>query len=194
MKHIQIPECSTELNQFLTNEHDKVLAYIKKTYSLGEEDGQDIFQEASIALYMNIRGGKLTTLTSSLSTYFLRICINQSLKYLSKRQRTIPLVDERTLLNGKDYDISKAEELFEWCTSDENADFRAESERIVDKILDNLPDTCRNIFTGYYWQNLSANVIANMFGFANANSVKSQKYKCVDRFKKKYNEMMRLLS
>lgn len=194
MKYNQIPESSIELNKFLTNEHDKVLAYIKKTYSLDEEDGQDIFQEASIALYMNIREGKLKTLTSSLSTYFLRICINQSLKYLSKRQKTIPLIDERALLNGKDYDIGKVDELFEWCTSEEDDEFKNESERIVSKILENLPDTCRNIFTGYYWQNLSANVIANMFGFANANSVKSQKYKCVDRFKKKYNEMMRLLS
>ena len=67
---------NTELNRFITDERNKVLAYLRKTFSVSDDDLSDIYQESSVALFMNIREGKLSNLTSTLSTYFLRICIN----------------------------------------------------------------------------------------------------------------------
>ena len=48
----------------------------------------------------------------------------------------------------------------------------------------------KNIFKGYYWDNLTTGTIADMYGFSNANSVKTQKYKCLQKFRSKYNELM----
>lgn len=179
-----------ELNRFIAEERNKVLAYLRKTFSVSDDDLNDIYQEASVALFMNIRDGKLTNLTSTLSTYFLRICINQTLKFLGKQKKVVPLFDDSRLTNKDTFRPDKIDELYQLCTEDEEAEKLSRSEKIVQSIIESMPDTCRNIFQGYYWDNLTTSTIADMFGFANANSVKTQKYKCLQKFRNKYNELM----
>lgn len=179
-----------ELNRFISDERNKVLSYLRKTYSVSDDDLYDIYQESSTALFMNIRDGKLTNLTSTLSTYFLRICINQTLKYIGKQKKVVPLFDENTLTNKDVFRSDKIDELYQLCTEDEDTERISRSEKIVQSIIDSMPETCKNVFQGYYWDNLTTTTIANMFGFANANSVKTQKYKCLQKFRNKYNELM----
>ena len=185
-----IPLQHQELNRFLAEEKDKVLAYLRKKFSLSDDDLDDIYQESSMALFLNIQEGKLTNLTSTLSTYFLRICINQALKFVSKQQKLVPLLDDSNITNKDEFRSDKIDELYRLCTEDEDAEKVAQSERIVQSIIEIMPDTCKNIFKGYYWDNFTTSTIADMFGFANANSVKAQKYKCIQKFRNKYNELM----
>lgn len=179
-----------ELNRFISEERNKVLSYLRKTFSVSDDDLYDIYQESSTALFMNIRDGKLTNLTSTLSTYFLRICINQTLKYMGKQKKVVPLFDENILTNKDVFRSDKIDELYQLCTEDEDAERVSRSEKIVQSIIDSMPETCKNVFQGYYWDNLTTTTIANMFGFANANSVKTQKYKCLQKFRNKYDELM----
>ena len=179
-----------ELNRFISDERNKVLSYLRKTFSVADDDLYDIYQESSTALFMNIRDGKLTNLTSTLSTYFLRICINQTLKYIGKQKKVIPLFDENTLTNKDVVRSDKIDELYQLCTEDVDAEIVSRSEKIVQSIIDSMPETCKNVFQGYYWDNLTTTTIANMFGFASANSVKTQKYKCLQKFRSKYNKLM----
>lgn len=179
-----------ELNRFIADERNKVLAYLRKTFSISDDDLSDIYQESSIALYMNIRDGKLSNLTSTLSTYFLRICINQTLKFQSKQKKVAPLFDDSRITNKDAFRSDKIDELYQLCTEDEESEKVTRSEKIVQSIIESMPDTCKNVFQGYYWDNLTTSTIADMFGFANANSVKTQKYKCLQKFRSKYNELM----
>ena len=181
---------NTELNRFIADERNKVLAYLRKTFSVSDDDLSDIYQEASVALYENIREGKLSNLTSSLSTYFLRICINQTLKFLGKKQKIVPFFDDSRLTNKDAFRPDKIDELYQLCTEDEEAEKISRSERIVQSIIESMSNTCKNVFQGYYWDNLTTSTIADMFGFANANSVKAQKYKCLQKFRTKYNELL----
>ena len=185
-----IPLQHQELNRFLAEEKGKVLAYLSKKFSLSDDDLDDIYQESSMALFLNIQEGKLTNLTSTLSTYFLRICINQSLKFIGKQQKLVPLFDDNSVTEKDEFRPDKIDELYQLCTEDEDAERVAHSERIVQRIIEVMPDTCKNIFKGYYWDNFTTSTIADMFGFANANSVKAQKYKCIQKFRNKYNELM----
>ena len=180
-----------ELNRFISDEQGKVLSYLRKTFSVSDDDLSDIYQESSVALFVNIRDGKLSNLTSTLSTYFLRICINQTLKFIGKRQKVVPLFNDSTITNKDAFRSDKIDELYQLCTEDEEAEKVARSEKIVQNIIDSMQDTCKNIFKGYYWDNFTTSTIADMFGFANANSVKAQKYKCLQKFRDKYNELMR---
>lgn len=186
-----IPLKQQELNRFLAEEKDKVQAYLRKTFSVSDDDLDDIYQESSMALFLNIRDGKLSDLKSTLFTYFLRICINQTLKFIGKQQKVVPLFDDSTITNKDEFRSDKIDELYRLCTEDEDAERVTQSERIVQNIIEVMPDTCKNIFQGYYWNNLTTSTIADMFGFANANSVKTQKYKCLQKFRNKYNELMR---
>lgn len=178
-----------KLNHFIADEKTKVLAYLNKTFSLSDDDLNDIYQESSIALFLNIREGKLTNLTSTLSTYFLRICINQTLKHIGKQKKVIPLFDDSRLTNKDVFRQDKIDELYQLCTEDEEYDQITYSEKVVQDIIALMPDTCKNVFQSYYWNNLTTTAIADMFGFANANSVKTQKYKCLQKFRNKYNEL-----
>ena len=185
-----IPLQHQDLNRFLAEEKGKVLAYLRKKFYISDDDLDDIFQESSMALFLNIRDGKLANLTSTLSTYFLRICINQTLKSIGKQQKVVPLFDDSTITNKDEFRSDKIDELYRLCTEDEDAERVAQSERIVQNIIEVMPDTCKNIFKGYYWDNFTTSTIADMFGFANANSVKTQKYKCLQKFRNRYNELM----
>lgn len=181
---------NTELNRFIADERNKVLAYLRKTFSVSDDDLSDIYQEASVALFMNIRDGKLSNLTSTLSTYFLRICINQTLKFIGKQKKIVPLFDDSRITNKDSFRPDKIDELYQLCTEDEETEKVSRSEKIVQSIIESMPDTCKNVFQGYYCDNLTTTTIADMFGFANANSVKTQKYKCLQKFRTKYNELM----
>ena len=112
------------------------------------------------------------------------------MKFLSKKKRIVPLTDQLPITTKEDFMADKIDELYHLSTEDISNDERSYSERIVQAVLDALPETCRNIFKGYYWNNFDNNTIADAYGFSNANSVKTQKYKCVSKFKEKYKELI----
>ena len=86
-----------DLNRFISGEKGKIQTYLRKNYSVSDDDLDDIFQEASMALFLNLREGKLTSLTSSLGTYFMKVCINQTLKFIGKKSKMMPLIDENRI-------------------------------------------------------------------------------------------------
>lgn len=178
-----------DLNCFISGEKGKIQTYLRKNYSVSDNDIDDIFQEASMALFLNVRDGKLVNLTSSLGTYFMKVCINQTLKFLGKSGKTISIIDEGRFSNSNVVRDDKVDELYGFCMDTEEEDRKVRMELLVNNIIASMTDTCKNILQGYYWNDLSTSTIADMFGFSDANSVKAQKYKCVKKFRDKYNEL-----
>lgn len=142
-----------------------------------------------MALFLNIREGRLTTLTGSLGTYFMKVCINQTLKFLGKSKRSAPIFDESSITNPNALRSDKIDELWGVCVDIEEEDRQVRMERLVNNIIASMTDTCKNILHGYYWNDYSTSTIADIFNFSDANSVKAQKYKCVKKFREKYNEL-----
>ena len=180
---------SQDLNNFISGEKGKIQTYLRKNYSVSDDDINDIYQEASIALYTNIRDGKLSSLTSSLGTYFMKVCINQTLKFIGKNSKVLPLIDENRISNSNAVRDDKIDELYGFCMDTEEEDRKIRMELLVNNIIASMTDTCKNILHGYYWDDMSTSTIADMFSFSDANSVKAQKYKCVKKFREKYNEL-----
>ena len=178
-----------DLNSFIVSERGKVLSYLRKKYSISDDDLDDIFQEASMALFINARNGKLTNLNSSLGTYFTKVCINQTMKFLGKHTKSVPLFNDNQLTNPNALRSDKIDELWGVCVDTEEEDRQVRLEKMVNNIIASMTDTCKNILHGYYWNDYSTSTIADMFNFSDANSVKAQKYKCVKKFREKYNEL-----
>ena len=178
-----------DLNRFLSDERGRVLSYLRKQFSVSDDDLDDIFQESSMALFLNVRDGKLSTLTSSLGTYFMKVCINQTLKFLGKNSKTMPLFDDRRITNSDFVRDDKIAELYGACIDAEEEERKTRMELLVNNIIASMTETCKNILHGYYWDDFSTSTIADMFNFSDANSVKAQKYKCVKKFRDKYNEL-----
>lgn len=183
-----MPTNAKEFNKFIAENKGKVVSYLKMKYSLSNEDYDDIYQESSIALFQNIKNKKIENRDCALSTYFLKVCINQTLKFLNNKH-TVSLFDDRIITSKEDVKVDKLDELLNICDEYDPDNDKQITEEIVRNIIDNLPAKCHNIFWGYYWGNLSNETIAEMFGFANANTVKAEKYKCVSKFKQKFYEL-----
>lgn len=185
----EISLTNQDLNRFISGEKDRVQTYLRKNFSVSDDDLDDIFQEASMALFLNIRDGKLSSLSSSLGTYFIKVCINQTLKFIGKSSKTVPFFNENRLTNSDFFRNDKIDELYNLCADDEDSDRKYRTEKLVGSIIESMTETCRNILHGYYWDDFSTATIADMFNFSDANSVKAQKYKCVQKFRDKYNEL-----
>lgn len=178
-----------DLNRFISGEKGRVQTYLRKNYSVSDDDLEDIFQEASMALFLNLRDGKLTSLSSSLGTYFMKVCINQTLKFIGKKSKVMPLIDEDRVSNNNTVRDDKIDQLYNICMDTEEEDRKIRMEMLINNIIASMTDTCKNILQGYYWNDFSTSTIADMFGFSNADSVKAQKYKCMNKFRDKYNEL-----
>ena len=178
-----------DLNRFISGEKGKIQTYLRKNYSVSDNDIDDIFQEASMALFLNIRDGKLVNLTSSLGTYFMKVCINQTLKFLGKNSKIMPLIDENAISNKNTIRDDKIDDLYGFCMDTEEEDRKVRMELLVNNIIASMTDTCKNILHSYYWNDFSTSTIEDMFSFTSADSVKSQKYKCMNKFRDKYNEL-----
>lgn len=75
-----------KLNKFLTEQKEKNSKLIRKYYpQIKSEDIEDVYQEACLAMFINIKSNKLKEFVSTrhegvvpkASTYFSRICLSQ---------------------------------------------------------------------------------------------------------------------
>ena len=184
-------KASSKKRQDFENEKGKAISFLRNRYSISDEDIEDIYQESLSALYINVKNGKLRELTCSFTSYFLQICNNQALKIVNKRKgiKKNQIIEDRTITNEYEVLEEKVDELYSFCMTTEEEDRKVRMQLLVNNIIASMTDTCKNILHGYYWDDLSTSTIADMFSFSDANSVKAQKYKCVKKFRDKYNEL-----
>ena len=193
-----------KFNKFISENRESTLRYLRSKYDgLSFDDVEDIYQESSIALYNNIETGKLHELSSSLYTYFLKICINQSLKALRSQGKTIGI-----RLDGLSTEISqkskisdkKLNEVIQLSPfspeSPKSPDYVYEMEEmklLVKEALSKMPTKCQKLLKSYYFDELSWSVIADNFDIkGGADSAKVQASKCRKGFEEKNKELKRL--
>lgn len=177
------------LNRFATAEWSKALHYLGKSYGLSPDDCQDVFQESFLTLYNNVADGKLSTLTSSLSTYFMGICRNKALELLRAKARMPTVDDEASLsLTSGAFREDKADALIAL----DGSDFEREKQRLVCGLVRNLPSPFHELLWGYYRDELSLKTLAQMLGYSEG-SVKVTKHRCTEKFKTRYQELVKKL-
>lgn len=180
------------LNQFVKAEWPKVVSFLRNGYGIAEEESKDIFQEAFIILHNNMQSGKLSEMTSSLSTYFISICKNKAYEFLRASSKTVNVEEELSLsiMEGA-IKTDKVNELLE--LDDENQSNQERKEALVRHIVQHLPSPCNELLWGYYRDNLSMRTLADMFNYSSESSVKVTKHRCCDKFRKRYKELSKNL-
>jgi RNA polymerase sigma factor (sigma-70 family) len=134
------------------------------------DDARDIFQEAMIVLYENVKSDSFV-LTCQIKTYVYSICRRLWLKRLQQLNRFNTPVENLQELVSVEEDIEQREK--------RNADFA-----LMERALSSLGEPCKSILEAYYLQKKDMTDIANTFGYTNADNAKNQKYKCLMRLKK----------
>ena len=180
-----------QLNQFLTENKQRTLAYLKNAFpALSSDDSEDVYQDSSLTLYLNIINGKLTTLTSSLYTYFLRICINLSLKLLNKRGKMVMVAigDEGAGCRAVPYDV--LENAMQSCYDIDSSLIEDQKLHLVETIMEEMGEQCRHLLIGRYVKGESWSCIAQNYELANADTAKSIACRYKKKIRQKYHHLV----
>ena len=134
------------------------------------DDARDVFQEAMIVLYENLKSESFE-LTCQIKTYLFSICRRLWLKRLQQMNRYVAPADnfEETVSVEDDIEMQQKR----------NADFA-----IMEKSLGSIGEPCKSLLEAFYLQKKDMVEIAEHFGYTNADNAKNQKYKCLMRLKK----------
>ena len=184
-------EKDTKFNSFITENRERTLLFLRTRYpELSVEDVEDIYQESSVILFQNIKKGKATKLSSSLYTYFLRICINLSLKIVNKKAKHITLgINEMDVVQKNMVSQTKIDSILNTCAESEDSEMTERKAKLVLAILESMTQKCQQLLWSFYADDLSWSTIADMTGLSNADSAKSSANRCRNAFKEKYEEL-----
>ena len=144
-------------------------------YNLSNEDVEDIFQESCIVLMQKVKsGGVSISREGALFSFLVQICKLTACNLLRKRR---PLTAEEMVtisLNlhkeNEDYEVSVDEK-------------QKSQEEFLDRVFDSIPSDCKTLLKHFYWGHKSMDDIASILGMRNADSAKTKKNKCMNKFK-----------
>lgn len=135
-----------------------------------EEDAKDLFHNALIVFYKNIRKPNFE-LTAKISSYLYAICDKSWKKKLTRDKSR-----HHASLEGKENIVG------------ENFEYEEKPKKtlaeVIKGLLDKLGDPCKKILLMHEYQKYSMQEIADEMGYLTAHSARNQKYKCLEKLKK----------
>jgi RNA polymerase sigma factor (sigma-70 family) len=155
----------------LYQQHYPMVRYLVLQNSGSNTEADDVFQDGLMVLIGKLRQGEFQ-LTSSLKTFLYSVCRHIWLKRLRDKGRT-KLIDFEN-------PIDVADEALEESNEPLLAQLR--------DALETLGDACRKVLERFYFLKMSMEEIAIELGYTNADTVKTQKYKCILRLRKLMEE------
>lgn len=138
----------------------------------------EIFQESVIRLWTNIRNDKLNenTLTSPLAGYLF--CVGKNVALEIFRREGIRF--KKPIEDSED-EASKKEAMAEdWLWHE------SEQQVAVRKAVYAMGEPCAPLLLLFYWDRFSWEDIALQLCYKDANSAKTQKYKCIQKLKAQF--------
>ena len=134
------------------------------------EDARDIFQEAMIVLYENAKSGTFE-LNCLIKTYLYSVSRRLWLKRLSYAKKYGGELKNEQEIVPVEEEVEAHEQLDKHFA-------------LMGKALTGLGEPCKSLLEAYYLKKKNMTVIADKFGYTNADNAKNQKYKCLMRLKK----------
>ncbi|MDQ3291376.1 MAG: sigma-70 family RNA polymerase sigma factor [Bacteroidota bacterium] len=160
---------SRQALEFIYSTHWPMIANFVRLNNGSPEEAEDLYQEGVITLYEQVRKGNFT-MGSSLKTYLYAICRN---KWLTKLKKQVPITDLE-------------EHLHQIPTEETDTDVPFVDDAALKLAIEGLGEPCRSVIVGYYYHKLSLEQLADNLNYSNANVAKQQKFRCVERLKKKF--------
>ena len=150
-----------------------ILVHMFSFSNLTNEDIEDIFQESLIVLMQKVKsGGIVFSREGALFSYLVQIGKLTACNLIRKR-KDITSEDVVTISDNlhKEYeDISVDEK-------------QKSQDKFLDRVFDSLPSDCKTLLKYFYWGRKPMDQIASVLGMRNADSAKTKKNKCMNKFK-----------
>ena len=139
------------------------------------EDVEDIFQESCVVLMQKVKsGGVSVSRDGALFSFLVQIGKLTACNLIRKRRPLLPeemvTISENLHKEDEDYEISVDEK-------------QKSQEEFLDRVFDSIPSDCKTLLKHFYWGHKSMDDIASILGMRNADSAKTKKNKCMNKFK-----------
>jgi len=151
------------------------VANMLKAYGQQPDDIKDVFQEAVIIFYENVKRDKFRR-ESSISTYIHAIARRRMLKRLRDegKMNTVSM-DEEDLLKS-----TPVEDDF-WM-------IQYGQEKRLERLLLGLKEDCLKVLTYFYYEHLSMKEISMRMKFKNEQIARNKKSKCLTYLRRLWNQ------
>ncbi len=135
-----------------------------------KDDAADLFQETVIVVYEKVKSGNFE-LQCLLKTFIFSVARRLWLKKLQQQQRYT------SQSNGLEETVPVEDEV--------ESHLKLQNDfNIMESAMNRVGEPCKSLLQAFYLQKKHMNVIAQEFGYTNADNAKTQKYKCLVRLKK----------
>ena len=164
---------TVQLKAFYQFNYPKVEAFVLKN-SGGKDEAKDVFQEAFVAVWHNIKCNKYTPVgEASINSYIFTIAKNKWMDVLRSKGF------KKTVVTSKLKHFEVPVEAF----SEQNDDI-LENKRLQDTMqaFNNLGDACKNLLTKFYFEKKSMQLIAEELAI-DAASTRNKKYRCMQKLR-----------
>ncbi|MDY6260056.1 MAG: sigma-70 family RNA polymerase sigma factor [Bacteroidales bacterium] len=186
----QSPELSRSLlDTFARKEWPVAQSWLSRVYGLGVHDCEDVFQEAFIVLWDHMRQGQFDIHHDKVGSYFLGICKKKAQETMRKKQRFVPVPDD--VLAAREFSAEKSEQLL--LTFESEASLREKKETMIRQMLRQMPEPCNKILWAFYFESVSMQEMAELYGYASAAAVKVTKHRCLEKFGKWCSEKFKTM-
>jgi RNA polymerase sigma factor (sigma-70 family) len=165
------------LEKLYNDNRQPFMVWVYQLYQCTEEDAVEIYQKAYTILYMNVRDGKLTELTSSVKTYLFSIGKNLVReKFRSKHNKTVNLDD-----------VSNTNAVQGQVDSGILDTYQQEHQKnIVRELLEEIGDPCRTLLKLMFIEGYSSEAVVHAMDYSDERVVRKRKSLCL----KKLREMV----
>ena len=139
-------------------------------------DAEEIYDDAILALYQNVKEGKLKELTCSLQTYINRIGEHKTVDLLRQKH-----LDTEDFPEYETLDYCERTEEY-WVA--EGDSMEEERKSTIYHLIEKLVEPCKKILFSFYYDHCSMDAIAKTMGMASSDVAKTQKNRCMGKVKR----------
>ena len=160
----------------------KISAILKRSLATTYED---VYEQACMDLMENVKDGRLVEGDGvNLTGYLYTICWRRALR----AENSHKVQEKRNEKMAHDTVEEEASEKFApdvMMVYNPDSDAEAEDEALafLDRVLDSIPESCRQLLRRFYWDKLPMRDIAAAMGLKNDDVAKATKNKCMNKFK-----------
>ena len=170
------------------------IAYFRSHYSKTRDYSTDLFHESIMVMYQHILSGRLNedNLTGTLFSYLIGIGNNK----LKEKDRKSHELDKEPIYAGEDGNLNRKvkDKLPDIANEDEESQKHSELQDFVERAVSELKPPCSTLLRLFYWDRMKcAEIAKKMDIYGSADSVKTQKNKCMKKLKPIVGKFMNLL-
>ncbi len=149
---------------------DEFVNWAVRNHKVSVEEAKDIFQEAMVGLYKNVKGGRVDSLTVTVKTYLFGIGKNNLLNLIKRKS-----IEQKVMAEFEavpEYGIAK----------------RYDEEHMVylaKRIYRAIGSPCKEVLEMFYANGYDMESIALRLGYKNSDVAKKKKYECLKKLEER---------